>query len=98
MTEREGARLLTGGPSDEGGAGSIPAASAAAPIGDGLDTTVTLDCGCFFRLRGDVAPQYKVGHYTSCTHHSAVHSYDPDFGTPNFSRDRLVVKVVRDAE
>lgn len=66
MTERQGARLLTGGSSDEGDAGSIPAPSANAAT-----TLVVREKGCtcnaavvMANAKGDL-----IGHESSCDLH-----------------------------
>lgn len=66
---------------------------------DGYNTTVTLDCGCSFRLniQGMDRPP-EPGWYYSCPtgQHSQVREYDSRTGDPIHERDRRVATALVD--
>lgn len=65
---------------------------------DGYNTTVVLSCGDTIRLniQPDTLVPAAVGHYASCSKHSAIIGYDPQYGEPEYERDVRIVEVRSD--
>lgn len=66
---------------------------------DGLNATVTMDCGCTMRLNiHNESEMPKQGWYYPCptNRHSEIRGYDPSTGDPIYERDRQVTTALTD--